>query len=257
MQEIFWSFKKECRDLSCCFGWKWKDALALSGIKMRNIKRRSGKSNNVCMDSFEIKLKMRGLFIKLWKLPVSSWQALNEGKMLLFKVTYCHPWLCHTQSRMGNLQQAGSGSWGITSCVRNGCWPVRTSVWADAKLLVLVLLLWHLGKVWFKIPACFVVISNCSSTFYSSVCQCFTINSLCFPGIWLGCKNSLLANMWHKKSVHISDCIQSGFNYSPAPYSSKMVLQWRRLLNVYPDVASNSTLDSLFTHHLQNQISHN
>lgn len=38
------------------------------------------------MDSFEIKLKIRGLFIKLWKLPISLWKALDEGKMLLLCV---------------------------------------------------------------------------------------------------------------------------------------------------------------------------
>lgn len=148
---------------------------------------------------------------------------------LCFAIPGC---VTHSQSWVGKLQQAGFGSWGITSSVRSGCWPVGTSVWADAKLLALVPLLWLLGKVWVKIPAFFVAICNCSSTFYISVCQCFTINSLYFPGIWLGCKNSLLANLWHSKSGLISNHIPREFNHSPAPYSNKMVLQWRRLVDV-------------------------
>lgn len=163
----------------------------------------------------------------------------------------------HSQSWIGNLQQADFGSWGITTSVRNSCWLVGGICVSRCKAVGLGSSVVTLTHVWVKIPAFFVAICNCSCTFCISVCQCFAVNSLYFPSIWLGCKSSFLANMWNSESVLISDCNQSEFNHSPAPYSNKMGLQWRRLLDVYPDVPSNSTLSSFFTHHLQNQITQN
>ena len=121
----------------------------------------------------QIEWKIRNLFIKLFNPSVCDRHWTRERgcfSKLHIAILGC---VTHTEIWTEILQQSSFGSWGIASSVRNGCWPVRTSVWAAAKLLASVPLFWRLVKVSVKSTSFFLVICNCCSTFYVSVCQSF------------------------------------------------------------------------------------